>query len=62
MYRRVKAGFVMQGLTFSGWCAEHGINRSNARIALLGAWEGPKAERLRRRICAAAGLNKKEAA
>lgn len=43
----VKAGFVLQGKTMAGWCREHAICRINARNALTGNRNGPKAAALR---------------
>ncbi len=56
LLREVRAGFVMQGTTFSTWCAVQGINRSSARQALMGSWNGPKGRALRARVIKAAGL------
>lgn len=46
----VKAGFVLQGKTMAGWCKENAICRINARTALLGNRNGPKAIALRKQI------------
>lgn len=51
---RVRAGFLIQGISFSAWCREHGILRSSATQALTGSWNGPKARALRARIVHAA--------
>ncbi len=51
-----RAAFVSRGTSLSAWCADAGIDRAAARLALLGAWNGPKAQALRRRIVAAAGV------
>lgn len=50
LLRDIRAGFVRQGKTFSAWCSEQGINVANARQAVIGSWNGPKARRLRARI------------
>lgn len=54
---RVRAGFVSNGSTLTAWCRENGIHHSNARQALLGAWDGPAGKTLRRRLLKAAGIN-----
>ena len=50
LFLNVRAGFVKQNTTFSEWCRHQGINRSNARQALIGSWDGPKAKMLRAQI------------
>jgi hypothetical protein len=52
----VKAGFILQNTTFEQWCRSKGINRSNANVALLGGWRGPKAIKLIAKIKKAAGV------
>lgn len=54
LLREVRAGFVRQGKTLTAWCNEHGISVSNARQAVIGSWNGPKARSLRARISRAA--------
>jgi hypothetical protein len=49
----VRAGFVAKGTSFTRWCIENDVTRQNARTALLGGWNGPKAQALRARIVAA---------
>lgn len=56
LLRAVRAGFVIQGTTMAGWCAKNDVDRPNARLALLGAWDGPKARALRQRLISAAGV------
>ncbi len=56
LLRAVRAGFVLQGTTFSTWCGDHDISRSNARQALIGSWDGPKGRELRDRIVKAARI------
>lgn len=46
----VKAGFVLQGKTMASWCNQHAVCRINARTALLGKRNGPKANALRARM------------
>lgn len=53
---KVRIGFIGQGTTFTGWCKHHKINHSNARQALIGSWNGPKAVTLRSRIVRAAAI------
>lgn len=58
LYKRVKAAFIMKDTTFNAWCTANGIIRQNAKQALTGAWDGPKAQELRERILQASGLKK----
>jgi hypothetical protein len=57
LLRTVRAGFVQNGTTLSGWCRDHNVNRGNATVALLGGWRGPKANKLIFRIKKAAGVS-----
>ncbi len=52
--RQVRAAFVACGGSLCQWCDHHGVRHQNARKALLGEWEGPKAQALRLEICHAA--------
>lgn len=61
LLQQVRAGFVAQGTSYSRWCSERGILRSSASQALLGAWNGPKAQRLRAEIVRASGLQSEAA-
>lgn len=56
LYLRVRAGFVQQGTTLTAWCRAHGHDVSNARQALFGAWNGPKARELRTEIIKASRI------
>lgn len=56
LIREVRAAFIKRGSTFAGWCRQNEVNHGNARLALLGAWNGPKGKALRARIVEAAGL------
>ncbi|OED43585.1 hypothetical protein ACH42_09745 [Endozoicomonas sp. (ex Bugula neritina AB1)] len=58
LFRQVKAGLVLKGLTFTEACEKAGVNRENCRRALYGLWNGPKAHEARRKICIVAGFNK----
>lgn len=53
----VRAGFVSQGTTLSAWCKHNQIKLPNARVCLLGGWNGPAAHILRARIIVASGAN-----
>lgn len=53
----VRAAFVSKGSSLSAWCVDAGIDRAAARLALLGAWNGPKGQAMRGRIVSATGLN-----
>lgn len=56
LYRRVRAGFVLQGTSLQTWCRQHGTHASNAQRALIGSWDGPSAKDLRRRVIKAARI------
>ena len=60
LYRQIKAGFCLKGLSFKDGCELAGVNRENARKALFGLWNGPKAEVARCRLYSAAGFQAKE--
>ena len=61
LYSQIRAGFVLNGTTFSQACRELGVDRENARRALFGLWNGPAAEHLRQRIYQAAGFREESA-
>ena len=50
LYHSTRASFARRGESLHGWCAQHGIHHQNAKSCLLGAWDGPKARELRKRI------------
>ncbi len=50
LYRLVMAAFVLRGSSLNAWCRTNGVDRSHARLCLLGAWDGPKARGLRANI------------
>lgn len=56
LYRHVRAGFIAQGSTITTWCRERGVNPTNARSALVGAWDGPKGKALRAELIEASGI------
>ena len=56
LYLCVRAGFVTQGTSLTSWCKQRGVNASNARAALAGAWNGPKGKRLRKDLLEASGV------
>jgi len=56
LHRRIRAGFILKGTTFTAWCRQHEINENNARSANIGAWDGPKGRALRERLIDASGL------
>lgn len=60
LYRQIKAGFCLQGISFKQGCESAGVNRENARKALFGLWNGPKAEEARTRLYMAAGFQIQE--
>ena len=51
---QVRAAFVARHTTLGGWCRSQGIDRTAARQALYGTWNGPKGKALRARVIAAA--------
>jgi len=53
---QVRAAFTLQRSSLRQWCRQNGVLSSNARACLIGDWNGPAGQRMRRRICAAAGL------
>jgi hypothetical protein len=54
LYLSVRVAFVSKGSSLHAWCNENGIAMPNARAALLGTWNGPKADALVKRIRQAA--------
>lgn len=46
----VRAGFVLKGTSMNKYCLSNAIDVSNAKKALLGSWDGPKALVLRNRL------------
>lgn len=55
-HRRVRAGLIAKGTSFTAWCEANGIKHQNARKALLGQWVGPKATQIVERALDAAGV------
>lgn len=53
----VKAGFVLQGTSYTQWCKANAVERTGARAALLGGWRGPKARKLVQRLIKASGAD-----
>lgn len=56
LYQQVRGGFIARGTTLAAWCREHGHNPTNARSALVGAWNGPKGRELRKRLAEDSGV------
>lgn len=56
LVRKVRAAFVAGGTTLGRWCREQGVADQNARLALLGGWNGPKGKAMRARLIRASGL------
>jgi len=56
LIRAVRAGFTLLDSSLGNWCKQNHVDPSAARMALAGAWDGPKGKRLRKRIVRAAGL------
>jgi len=56
LYNRVRGGFVAQGTTLSEWCRNRKTSPTNARSALVGAWNGPKGTALREELIEASRI------
>lgn len=56
LYQQVRGGFIARGTTLTAWCREHGHSPTNARSALVGAWNGPKGKELRHRLAEDSGV------
>lgn len=56
LHLKVRSAFVSKGTSLRGWCMENGVPPQNARDVLIGRWNGPKGQALRRRLLKAAGL------
>ncbi len=61
LYLAVRGGFITQGSTFAAWCRAKGVNPTNARSALIGAWNGPKGKALRTEMIEASGITRPSA-
>ena len=57
LYLKVRAGFIARGTSLHKWCDEQGIKPSNARIALIGGWDGPKGKALRNQLIKESGIS-----
>lgn len=60
LYLRVRIGFISQGTTLAAWCKERSIYPTNAKSAIVGVWDGPKARELRDQIVQAAQLARRK--
>lgn len=60
LYLDVRSGFVRQKTTMTAWCKRNGVSQPGARLALLGAWNGPKAKKLRAALIAASGVDPRQ--
>lgn len=56
LYQQVRGGFIAGGTTLAAWCRERGYSPTNARSALMGAWDGPKGRELRQRLAEDSGV------
>lgn len=56
LHLKVRAAFVAKGTSLKGWCRANDIKPSNVRDALIGRWNGPKGQAMRRRVVKAAGV------
>lgn len=50
LYAVIRARLITKGTTLNRWCQQNGVAHANARLALLGKWNGPKAQALRKII------------
>lgn len=55
-YNAVRGAFTAQGSSLHQWCKRHGVIHQNARKALIGQWQGPKASALVEKIVKASGF------
>jgi hypothetical protein len=56
LYDAVFSGLCQQRTSISGWCRRHGVDRDEARAALLGKATGQRAAVMVADLMAAAGL------
>ncbi|WP_172292324.1 hypothetical protein [Pseudoruegeria sp. HB172150] len=56
LYKKIRSAFVAQGGLLHSWCQENEVAMPNARSAILGNWNGPKASALVEKIKSAAGI------
>lgn len=56
LFSQIRAGFIAQGTSYSKWCRENGVSRQNAKLSLIGVWDGPKSRAIRERIINAAEI------
>lgn len=52
LYNEIRAGLILKNTNLSAWCLAYGVKRQNARLALLGGWRGPKADRIVKQLIA----------
>ncbi len=52
----VRGALIMKGTTLAHWCDANGFKRQNARLVLLGTWDGPKGRAWREKMMRDAGL------
>lgn len=55
----IRAGFVSKGTSLHAWCQQNKVDTTNARKAIKGTWNGPKAKLVLAQIYAAAGITAK---
>ncbi|MDN3701601.1 MULTISPECIES: hypothetical protein [Vibrio] len=56
-FNLLKGAFIAQGTSFSKWCHNNSVTPSNARAALIGSWDGPKAKMLRAKLIQESGIS-----
>ncbi len=57
-FNQLKGAFIAQGSSFSEWCRNNNVTHSNAKSALIGSWNGPKAEYLRIKALKESGVRR----
>ncbi len=56
-YQKARAGFILKGTTLTEWCKANGTHIQNVRAAFFGDWNGPGAEKIKRRVTEASGTS-----
>lgn len=56
LMQEVRAGFILQGTSYTAWCRQQGIDPSLVRQAIYSTWAGPKGLQWRAKVLRAAGV------
>lgn len=62
LMQQVRAGFILQGITYTEWCRREGVDPSIVRQAIYGNWAGPKGRAIKAKVLRAAGIDARAAA